>query len=618
VELPRAIAQWKSELAIFPDDVALKILPWLPKLALALGPFAASSTQGDGPPDGFGGLSRRGKYERLLMSEWLLATEMPDEFVRRAAMGEHAFLELAKRQPQGSKRCIALFDAGPSQHGAPRIAHLALMIVLHRRARVGGADFFWGVLQEPDGWLHDEVSKTSVLALLRSRSPHESSLTDCGEWLERFGGAKTADDVWVIGGARTKEMSEAHRVRRVQVDDLLTVDERSVRVLVHKERTIAPPIDLRLPEERLSVRLLRDPFEVIVPPPAPRIEPGLQGSNLVYSADGRKLFVKTADGKVVAFQAPGSPAERLSHPRKLDPNGHGVIAAGFFHRAYTLVASDTKRIFMHSYSPRGNQTVGWTSNELPTGFPIWHSGARTPLMPVIPLRYVDPARPQPRWEGALFLDGVGRLFWIHPWARLPVLIHHGVTALGQWGGAIAIVVNSEAAWSDDKPRVDGPMPRYVVSFMRPTADKQNALWEPLPIDLEGSQGDLQAFFAERGRLLVVRIGESRWRTFQRHFGPAEQRPASQDLEPFAGTTVVGAAIVEGRPSLYLLESAKSEISLLGRSLQRTVVTEDEPITFACGSPSGLQLAYITESGRVMICFPGRGTTIRIAASPFTR
>ena len=49
------------------------------RLDLAVGPMASEEPLADGDPDGFLGLSRRGPYERLLLTEWLLSTEAPDE-----------------------------------------------------------------------------------------------------------------------------------------------------------------------------------------------------------------------------------------------------------------------------------------------------------------------------------------------------------------------------------------------------------------------------------------------------------------------------------------------------------------------------------------------------------
>ncbi len=48
-------------------------------------------------PDGYDGIGRRGSYDRLLASEWLIHDELPDEFLRRVVSGEHAFLRRLHR-----------------------------------------------------------------------------------------------------------------------------------------------------------------------------------------------------------------------------------------------------------------------------------------------------------------------------------------------------------------------------------------------------------------------------------------------------------------------------------------------------------------------------------------
>src|SRR5262249_50113041 len=125
MELPRSLAPWARYLGIFPRETSLAIGPLVQRIALAVGPMRARSLSRAGDPDGFDDLSRRGSYERLLASEWLLADEAPDEFARRAAMGEHVFLSIARREPSGSRVSMALFDAGPNQIGSPRLAQLA-------------------------------------------------------------------------------------------------------------------------------------------------------------------------------------------------------------------------------------------------------------------------------------------------------------------------------------------------------------------------------------------------------------------------------------------------------------------------------------------------------------
>jgi hypothetical protein len=73
----------------------------------------------------------------MVIGEWLLADELPDEFLRRAAAGELLYLGTAHRHdpPHGVVR--VLVDTGPDQLGAGRLVQLAALIVVHRR---GGPD----------------------------------------------------------------------------------------------------------------------------------------------------------------------------------------------------------------------------------------------------------------------------------------------------------------------------------------------------------------------------------------------------------------------------------------------------------------------------------------------
>src|SRR5262245_3915198 len=202
MEMPRALAPWAASLELFPRELAVALWPLVQRLDVALGPLRARVLAGQGDPDGFEGIGRRGLYERLLPSEWLLLDEAPDEFARRAVAGEHAFLQLARRAPGGARVAAALFDAGPNQLGAPRLAHLAALIVLHRRAVAAGARVAWGVAQSPDAPLFGEVSEESVGHLLAARSPREAGAEDLETWRSRLGVTGTQDDYWLIGGRR--------------------------------------------------------------------------------------------------------------------------------------------------------------------------------------------------------------------------------------------------------------------------------------------------------------------------------------------------------------------------------------------------------------------------------
>lgn len=108
IDLPGGLASWAPQLAVLPSDLALALAPWVGRIALAVGSLAASQSQRSGEPDGYSGLSRRGSYERLVTAEWGVADLFPDEFLRRAAAGEHLFLDLARSEPHGAMRSTTL------------------------------------------------------------------------------------------------------------------------------------------------------------------------------------------------------------------------------------------------------------------------------------------------------------------------------------------------------------------------------------------------------------------------------------------------------------------------------------------------------------------------------
>ena len=134
MQLPDALQPWRPWLGWFTPDLAAELGQLVGRLHPLLGRFRNGSLHGDPEPDGLDDLRQRGSYERLLNSEWLLAGDLPDEFLRRAASGEHLFLAPRPRASQVDRFIVALFDAGPWQLGAPRLAQMAMWILLARRA----------------------------------------------------------------------------------------------------------------------------------------------------------------------------------------------------------------------------------------------------------------------------------------------------------------------------------------------------------------------------------------------------------------------------------------------------------------------------------------------------
>ena len=149
ISLPASLGTWSKQLSVFPIDLSMAIGPLVQRIAAAIDPLHLEDVPGEDDPDGFDGLVNRGSYERLIASDWLLADEIPEEFERRATMREHLFLKTAKLERAHGLGSIVLFDAGPDQIGSPRLAHLAILIALIRRAERAHANFSWAILQNP-------------------------------------------------------------------------------------------------------------------------------------------------------------------------------------------------------------------------------------------------------------------------------------------------------------------------------------------------------------------------------------------------------------------------------------------------------------------------------------
>ncbi len=361
MELPRTLQSWSAWLELFPREMTQSLGQMLQRLDRAVGPLRVRSETGNGEPDGFDGLSRRGSYERLLLTEWLLADEMPDEFLRRAVMGEHAFYQVARREPAGSRLSVALFDAGPSQLGSPRIAHIASLIVLSRRAEAAGAEFRWGVLQQRDTPLQTAAMESMCL-LLEARSLREADAEDFTYWRERLGSAGSVDDFWVVGGVRLERLLLERRVSRLYVSDPVDTDQRCLTAAVHSPGRPSLDITLPLPEEKQCGRLLRDPFGTARS--APRRAGGefAPTSNFVWAQNGTKLIARSSPNSLVVYSVPNSPSAGTGRPkiRTAKTEKSIILAAGRVQKATVSLHSNTNNFFVLD-------CIGGHHNTLPMG-----------------------------------------------------------------------------------------------------------------------------------------------------------------------------------------------------------------------------------------------------------
>lgn len=317
--LPAAIAPWAPWLSWFADDLRDQLAPLVRHLHPLLAGVRQRAFEQDGEPDGFDGLRRRGAYERLLGTEWLLADELPDEFLRRAAAGEHLFFAPKPRGQRTTRLIVALFDAGPAQLGAARLAHMALWVLLARRAAQCGGEFRWGLMQSP-GTLHDARAPADLAALLQGRSFELADAGHAARWQEVLAGLPVAaQECWLIGAAHQPPDVRPRAVtHRIGVAKAVHGDVLDVALL---EGGSPRSATLPLPAGEQAVMLLKRPFSTApVARPRPRgvaSQEPLLSRPPVIAMSGSRVVVSLADGTgaLVFHTGPGS--AKASGPREM-------------------------------------------------------------------------------------------------------------------------------------------------------------------------------------------------------------------------------------------------------------------------------------------------------------
>ncbi|MFT3736851.1 MAG: hypothetical protein QM776_17875 [Rhodocyclaceae bacterium] len=319
IELPDELAGWGEWLSWFPADLVPDTGDLLRRLHPLLGPYRGYRPGGVPEPDGLGDLHRRGSYERLLASEWLYADEMPDEFLRRAAAGEHLFLAPRPRARQADKLIVALFDAGPRQLGAPRLAQLAMWILLARRAREAGGDLRWGVLQEQPS-LNEANQLEQLRKLLRARSyvvatdEHRQQWRD---WLEAES-LKPAE-CWLIGPA-LPELPQRNDPWSHRVSLRVSINATALDVAV-RDGGQRRAIQLTLPNEKSAAQLLQGQFTkaALTTTPQRLSSPDKLAITLppILGTQGNHVAVPLLEGHgVLVFHIPRKQSQQVGKPKR--------------------------------------------------------------------------------------------------------------------------------------------------------------------------------------------------------------------------------------------------------------------------------------------------------------
>ncbi|MFL6194329.1 MAG: hypothetical protein ACJ75H_09180 [Thermoanaerobaculia bacterium] len=152
---------------------------------------------------------------------------------------------------------LALYDAGPGQLGGPRVAQIALLLALARRADVAGSPFAWGVLQEPEAALASTVAADGIRRLMGARTPHEANGAQYAAWRMRVEERAAHGDLWVIGAPRLGLPPDFPGASHLQIWDALDPELRRMGVAVRREDGGVEEGWLDLPDDAACIRLLR-------------------------------------------------------------------------------------------------------------------------------------------------------------------------------------------------------------------------------------------------------------------------------------------------------------------------------------------------------------------------
>jgi hypothetical protein len=575
--LPEALEPWRSQLDLFVPQVRVSLGHLLSRLALAIGPLSADGGGRAGEPDGYDGIDRRGSYEQLLVSEWLLAEELPEEFIRRAAEGEHAFARLAHRRPAGTRRSVALFDAGPDQLGSPRVAHLAMLLVLAARAERAGPRFGWGLIQ--GGTLLEEVTPATIAMMLGGRSVREATEADLLGWRKRLGAPAAPDDWWWVGGRPLARREPVENASQVRIEDLLEPGRRRLRVEVH--RRSAPPrsVQLELPPAPVCVRLLRDPFAAKAAAPT-RLSGGQQlRPTLLFSAKGAHLLGRLDDGSLWVQPIPNSPAASPGKPTiaRLEP-GEQLLAAGFDRRRACLLVRREERLLLRETGRKGGAAGPAIELDRAPAAPAGGAEGEAQLCPLI----THPI-------GALRATG-----------RTAVSPSGDLLDLEEGGNALACNVVAVAPFFQQLV--------FAAAEVPGGGDRRIQIHDgleghPLAVYL-GHHTPFEVFFGFGGGfddprlrgIAAVRLNIEEWRII--HSGKEELRVS---VDP--GSRVVGLArdgTHGGVPALVVLSDVGRRISLAGRSTLRSLPPSGAEIVQVAVSQVEPRVAWLTSAGEVVV------------------
>lgn len=575
MQLPEALQPWRQWLEWFAPEHLPLFADLLGRLNPLLGPLRGRHQGGVPEPDGLGDLHRRGPYERLLSSEWLLADEVPDEFLRRAVGGEHMFLAPQYRAREANRLIVVLYDAGPLQLGAARLVHLALLMLLARRAEEAGAQLRWGILQGMPV-LHELDSAAQLKRLLEARTYEVVGDNHWLAWRDALADLAVGE-CWVVG-QRLPHTDPKVCTHRVQITRSL--DGLSLSFALQSRR-----VSLPMPDEQQAVRLLKGQFDNAVHTPAPTAAGRVARVALtlppIIGGSGNYVALRLLDehGMVVIKLPHKNQKKALEVRRRLWGKHQYVLAAAFNYRSLGAVLGDGNILtFWNIPSLASVNKPAREEMHLPPG--------TATFLPAVWLRGQTSER-------LYLLDTNGQLaYWQGP-GRAPkgegFAVTDNVMALAQIDALTLVYARSEGG-------------QLVAYSARADGEKTSGY------AVGAAAGVSQVLFASTAHwkyafggcaLLTHPGGHQSWRLVTHDSFPAKK--VQIDLAP--GWKAIGLhhhPAAQERYSLVLLGPNQHTVGLYAEGQQQTLFTTAAPIARASFCPMSGLVAVLTTARELLV------------------
>jgi hypothetical protein len=202
------------------------------------------------------------------------------------------------------------------------VAHLALLIVLARRAELAGIQLTWGCLSQQR--CHEGCDGAALRRLAGGRTLASAEPSHVEHWSE-VGGGQDQGETWWVGGPRlAKHLPE--NALAIEIIEPLHPDTqvREVSVTIRRQGR-RQSLSLPLPGDEAMCQLLRPPMSL-----AKNVD--VPGDLLFFAPNGTRLYVSGPEGSVQAWHIPNSSKQRnVGRTRIFAPgpsSGGHLIAVG--------------------------------------------------------------------------------------------------------------------------------------------------------------------------------------------------------------------------------------------------------------------------------------------------